>query len=175
MPEAWPGDVVEPMTKMRQLISDHMVVSRRTSAHVTSVFEVDLTRVARIRSKKQAEFSATSGQRLSYLPFIIRAVVDGLLSDDFTFTSAAPDDHISKTAFKKNCWDTQIEHIKNFDLELVMAKGDFVTVRWLCHTTNGKAFRDVEVHRLRSHKIEALECYFGGPAGFPTAVESQKS
>ncbi len=78
MPEAWPGDVVEPMTKMRQLISDHMVVSRRTSAHVTSVFEVDLTRVARIRSKKQAEFSASSGQRLSYLPFIIRAAVDGL-------------------------------------------------------------------------------------------------
>jgi pyruvate dehydrogenase E2 component (dihydrolipoamide acetyltransferase) len=78
LPEAWPGDVVEPMTKMRQLISDHMVVSRRTSAHVTSVFEVDLTRVARIRSKKQAEFLATSGQRLSYLPFIIRAVVDGL-------------------------------------------------------------------------------------------------
>jgi pyruvate dehydrogenase E2 component (dihydrolipoamide acetyltransferase) len=78
LPEAWPGDVVEPMTKMRQLISDHMVVSRRTSAHVTSVFEVDLTRVARIRSKKQAEFLASSGQRLSYLPFIIRAVVDGL-------------------------------------------------------------------------------------------------
>jgi 2-oxoglutarate dehydrogenase E2 component (dihydrolipoamide succinyltransferase) len=78
VPEAWPGDVVEPMTKMRQLISDHMVVSRRTSAHVTSVFEVDLTRVARIRSRKQAEFSASSGQRLSYLPFIIRAVVDGL-------------------------------------------------------------------------------------------------
>ncbi len=78
LPEVWPGDVVEPMSKMRQLISDHMVVSRRTSAHVTSVFEVDLTRVARIRSKKQAEFSASSGQRLSYLPFIIRAVVDGL-------------------------------------------------------------------------------------------------
>src|SRR5579863_8956446 len=78
LPEAWPGDVVEPMSKMRQLISDHMVVSRRTSAHVTSVFEVDLTRVARIRAKKQAEFSASSGQRLSYLPFIIRAVVDGL-------------------------------------------------------------------------------------------------
>ncbi|HLZ74411.1 nuclear transport factor 2 family protein [Phenylobacterium sp.] len=98
-----------------------------------------------------------------------------LLADDFTFTSAAPDDHISKTAFKKNCWDTQIAHIKSFDLELVMAKGDFVTVKWLCHTADGKAFRDVEVHRLRGLKIEALECYFGGPAGFPTAVESQKS
>jgi pyruvate dehydrogenase E2 component (dihydrolipoamide acetyltransferase) len=78
LPEAWEGDVVEPMTKMRALISDHMVLSRRTSAHVTSVFEVDLTRIARIRAKKRAEFEATSGQRLSYLPFIIKATVDGL-------------------------------------------------------------------------------------------------
>jgi hypothetical protein len=100
---------------------------------------------------------------------------DALLADDFTFTSAAPDDHISKTAFKKTCWDTQIAHIKSFDLELVMAKDNFVAVRWLCHTADGKAFRDVEVHRLRNLKIEALECYFGGPAGFPTAVESQKN
>ena len=58
MPEAWPGDVVEPMSKMRQLISDHMVMSRRTSAHVTSFFEIDLTRVARIRATKRAEFEA---------------------------------------------------------------------------------------------------------------------
>lgn len=78
LPEAWEGDVVEPMTKMRALISDHMVLSRRTSAHVTSVFEVDLTRVARIRAKKRAEFEAASGQRLSYMPFIIKATVDGL-------------------------------------------------------------------------------------------------
>lgn len=78
LPEAWEGDVVEPMTKMRALISDHMVLSRRTSAHVTSVFEVDLTRIARIRAKKRAEFEAQSGQRLSYLPFIIKATVDGL-------------------------------------------------------------------------------------------------
>ena len=77
-----------------------------------------------------------------------------------------------KADFKKTCRDTQIEHIKGFDLELVLAKGDFVTVRWLCHTTNGKAFRDVEIHRLRDLKIAALECYSAGPAGFPTAVES---
>jgi 2-oxoglutarate dehydrogenase E2 component (dihydrolipoamide succinyltransferase) len=76
--EPWPGDVVEPMSKMRALISDHMVLSRRTSAHVTSVFEVDLTRVARIRAKKRAEFEAASGQRLSYMPFIIKATVDAL-------------------------------------------------------------------------------------------------
>jgi pyruvate dehydrogenase E2 component (dihydrolipoamide acetyltransferase) len=77
VPEAWEGDVVEPMSKMRALISDHMVVSRRTSAHVTSVFETDLTRIARIRSKRRAEFEA-AGARLSYLPFVIKSVVDGL-------------------------------------------------------------------------------------------------
>ena len=77
VPEPWDGDVVEPMTKMRALISDHMVVSRRTSAHVTSVFETDLTRITRIRSKKRAEFEA-AGARLSYLPFVIKSVVDGL-------------------------------------------------------------------------------------------------
>jgi pyruvate dehydrogenase E2 component (dihydrolipoamide acetyltransferase) len=78
LPEAWPGDVVEPMSKMRSLISDHMVLSRHTSAHVTSFFEVDLTRVARIRAAKRAEFEAANGQKLTFLPFIIRAVIDGL-------------------------------------------------------------------------------------------------
>jgi 2-oxoglutarate dehydrogenase E2 component (dihydrolipoamide succinyltransferase) len=78
VPEPWAGDVVEPMSKMRALISDHMVMSRRTSAHVTSFFEVDFTRVAKIRQKKRAEFEASYGQKLTYMPFIIKAVVDGL-------------------------------------------------------------------------------------------------
>jgi 2-oxoglutarate dehydrogenase E2 component (dihydrolipoamide succinyltransferase) len=78
MPEPWPGDRVEAMSKMRALISDHMVQSRRTSAHVTSFMEVDLTRVARIRAKKRAEFEQATGQKLTYLPFIIASVVKGI-------------------------------------------------------------------------------------------------
>ena len=78
LPQAWPGDVVEPMSKMRALISDHMVASRRTSAHVTSFIEIDFTRVARIRAKKRAEFEAATGQKLTYMPFIIKAVTQGL-------------------------------------------------------------------------------------------------
>ena len=77
-PEPWPGDVVEPMTKMRQLISEHMVASRHTSAHVSSFFEVDFTRVARLRAKYRAEFERATGEKLTYLPFIIKAAVDGL-------------------------------------------------------------------------------------------------
>jgi 2-oxoglutarate dehydrogenase E2 component (dihydrolipoamide succinyltransferase) len=77
-PEAWPGDVVEPMSVMRQRIAERMVVSRRTSAHVTSFMEIDFTRIARIRSKHRARFEAETGQKLTYMPFIIRSVVDGL-------------------------------------------------------------------------------------------------
>jgi len=78
LPEPWPGDRVEPMSKMRALISEHMVMSRHTSAHVSSFFEVDFTRIARIRAKNRAEFEKATGEKLTYLPFIIKAVSDGL-------------------------------------------------------------------------------------------------
>jgi 2-oxoglutarate dehydrogenase E2 component (dihydrolipoamide succinyltransferase) len=89
LPEPWQGDTVEPMSKMRALISDHMSVSRRTSAHVTSFFEVDFTRVARIRSKKRAEFEAATGQKLTYMPFIIKTVAQALKAFPIVNSSVA--------------------------------------------------------------------------------------
>jgi 2-oxoglutarate dehydrogenase E2 component (dihydrolipoamide succinyltransferase) len=71
----WPGDVVEPMSKIRRLTSDHMALAIRVATHVTTVHEVDLTRLARVRAKMRGEFEATTGQKLSFLPFIIHAVV----------------------------------------------------------------------------------------------------
>ena len=76
--QPWSGDVVEPMSKIRQLTSDHMVMARRHAAHVTSFFEIDLTRVARLRQKLRASFEQQTGQKLTYLPFIIKVVVDSL-------------------------------------------------------------------------------------------------
>ncbi len=73
----WPGDVVEPMTKIRRLTAGHMAYSKQTSAHVTTVFEVDLTRVTRVRDRLRPEFDQR-GDKLTYLPFIIQAVVEGL-------------------------------------------------------------------------------------------------
>jgi 2-oxoglutarate dehydrogenase E2 component (dihydrolipoamide succinyltransferase) len=78
VPEPWPGDAVEPMSVMRQRISEHMVASRRTSAHVTSFMEIDFTRVARLRATHRARFEAETGQKLTYTPFIIKAVIEGL-------------------------------------------------------------------------------------------------
>ena len=78
MVEPWPGDVVEPMSKIRRLTAGHMVYSKHTSAHVTSYFEVDLTKVARVRARLRADFEAQYGEKLTYLPFITQATVQGL-------------------------------------------------------------------------------------------------
>jgi 2-oxoglutarate dehydrogenase E2 component (dihydrolipoamide succinyltransferase) len=74
MPTPWPGDAVEPMSKIRRLTSDHMALAIKVATHVTSFFEIDLTRVARIRAAMRKDFEAQSGQKLTYLPFILQAV-----------------------------------------------------------------------------------------------------
>ena len=83
------------------------------------------------------------------------------MAENFTFSSAAGDDHISKSTFKTQCWDTQAKLIERSDLERVITSGDEAFVKYLCHTTNGKSFRNVEYLRVRDGKVEALECYFG--------------
>jgi ketosteroid isomerase-like protein len=101
--------------------------------------------------------------------------VDVLLADDFTFSSAAGDDHISKSAFKKQCWETQIDFIERFDLQRVFGSGNEALVLYVCRTKNGKAFRNVEYLRLRDDKVAAIECYFGAQSSFPSAVSAKKS
>ena len=96
--------------------------------------------------------------------------VDILLSDDFTFTSAAGDDHISKSAFKAQCWESQIDFIERFDLQRVFGSGNEAFVMYVCHTKNGKTFRNVEYFRLKDDKVQAIECYFGAQSSFPSAV-----
>jgi 2-oxoglutarate dehydrogenase E2 component (dihydrolipoamide succinyltransferase) len=70
------GNVV-PMSPMRKKIAEHMVLSRRTSAHVHSVFEVDFSRVARIRDAKKEEYER-AGAKLTYLSFIVKASASAL-------------------------------------------------------------------------------------------------
>jgi 2-oxoglutarate dehydrogenase E2 component (dihydrolipoamide succinyltransferase) len=70
-------DRVEKMSVMRKKIAEHMVLSRRTSAHVHSVFEVDFSRVSEIRASRKASYEA-QGTKLTYLSFIVRAVADAL-------------------------------------------------------------------------------------------------
>ena len=99
--------------------------------------------------------------------------VDVQLADDFTFSSPL-DDHISKSAFKKGCWDTQIAFIDRFDLKQVIGTDHEAFVMYVCHTTNGKTFQNVEYFQFRDGKVKAVECYFGGQSSFPSAVSTGK-
>ncbi|HSD49206.1 MAG TPA: dihydrolipoamide acetyltransferase family protein, partial [Actinomycetota bacterium] len=69
---------LQPMSIMRQRIAEHMIASRRTSAHVTSFFEIDLTRVDELRRRNKESFLADSGVKLTFMPFIIKALVAGV-------------------------------------------------------------------------------------------------
>ncbi len=69
-----PGGLV-PMSKMRSIIAKRMVESKHTSAHVHSVFKVDMTRIARIREKEKSKYEQRNGVKLTYMPFITRAAI----------------------------------------------------------------------------------------------------
>jgi 2-oxoglutarate dehydrogenase E2 component (dihydrolipoamide succinyltransferase) len=73
-PKPTAGDRVEQMSVMRKKIAEHMVMSRRTSAHVTTVYEIDMTRIAKLRDAHRDEFYQRTGTKLTFMPFIFEAV-----------------------------------------------------------------------------------------------------
>jgi 2-oxoglutarate dehydrogenase E2 component (dihydrolipoamide succinyltransferase) len=73
-PVAVPGDLV-PMSTMRKKIAEHMVASKRTSAHVHSIFEIDMTRIVKLRERERAEWEKRNGTKLTFMPFFARAVL----------------------------------------------------------------------------------------------------
>jgi len=72
-----PGELV-PMSKMRAIIAKRMVESKQTSAHVHTVFKVDMTRIVRLREKEKNKYEQRNGVKLTYMPFITRAAVAAL-------------------------------------------------------------------------------------------------
>ncbi|MGO9210852.1 MAG: dihydrolipoamide acetyltransferase family protein, partial [Terriglobales bacterium] len=72
-----PGDLV-PMSTMRKKIAEHMVASKRTSAHVHSIFEIDMTRVVKLRERERADWEKRNGVKLTFMPFFARAVLAGI-------------------------------------------------------------------------------------------------
>ncbi|MBB5327297.1 2-oxo acid dehydrogenase subunit E2 [Tunturiibacter gelidoferens] len=76
-PQPQPGELV-PMTKMRSIIAQRMVESKRTSPHVHTVFKVDMTRIVRLREKEKSKYEQRNGVKLTYMPFITRAAIVAL-------------------------------------------------------------------------------------------------
>jgi pyruvate dehydrogenase E2 component (dihydrolipoamide acetyltransferase) len=76
-PAAYPGDLV-PLTNMRKIIAQRMIESRRTSAHVHCMYEVDFTRIVTLRAKHKSAFEQRHGVRLTFMPFFVRAAIIAL-------------------------------------------------------------------------------------------------
>jgi 2-oxoglutarate dehydrogenase E2 component (dihydrolipoamide succinyltransferase) len=80
---------VEPMSTMRKKIAEHMVFSKHTSAHVTTVHRVDMTKIAKLRERAKGEFQARNGFSLTFLPFVTAAAAQALR--DFPLVNASID------------------------------------------------------------------------------------
>src|SRR5207237_2510905 len=76
-PATIPGEFV-PLTQMRKIIAQRMIESRRTSAHVHCMFEVDLSRIVNLRNKMKSSFEQRHGARLTFMPFFVRAAIIAL-------------------------------------------------------------------------------------------------
>ena len=95
-------------------------------------------------------------------------LVKGQLAEGFTFTSAAPDDHISVEKFKEKCWE-QATHIQRFEFMKII--GDNNEAFAIIHvvTNDNRIIRNVEYFKFSNGKIKSIEVFFGGSGqGFPT-------
>src|SRR5206468_8054257 len=81
VPDAAPSPLrgkTEPMSRLRKVIAKRMVESLQTSAQLTTVVEVDVTSISRLRDSVKADFAAREGVKLSFLPFFAKAAIDAL-------------------------------------------------------------------------------------------------
>ena len=97
-PQAEPmaGDRVEKMSVMRKKIAEHMTFSKQTSAHVTSVYEIDMTNVARFREQHKEAFHQRHGTKLTYMPFIFQAVTQAIRQHRIVNAQVSGDEIIYK-------------------------------------------------------------------------------
>ncbi len=112
---------VEPMSRMRKIIADNMVNSKlRTSPHVYTIFEIDMSNVARLRAKHRKAFEEMYGTKLSFMPFIMKAVIKGLQAFPIVNSSIDGDNIIYKQDINLGIavsldWGLIVPVIKNAD------------------------------------------------------------
>jgi 2-oxoglutarate dehydrogenase E2 component (dihydrolipoamide succinyltransferase) len=112
---------VEPMSRMRKIIADNMVASRRTSAHVYTVFEIDMTHVAKLRNKHKQAFEAQFGTKLSFMPFIMMAACKALRAYPVANASVDGDNVVYKQDINLGVavsldWGLIVPVVKNADM-----------------------------------------------------------
>ena len=112
---------VEPMSRMRKIIADGMLASRRTSAHVYTVFEIDMTRVAQLRNKHKQAFESQFGTKLSFMPFVMMAACKALRAYPVANASVDGDNIVYKQDINLGIavsldWGLIVPVVKNADM-----------------------------------------------------------
>jgi len=96
------------------------------------------------------------------------SITSSQLAEGFTFTSPAPDDHISLDLYKQRCWP-QSKFIKKIDFISIVEEGDHAFALYSGTTTDNKVVRNAEYYTFSNGKIKSIECFFGGSgAGYPS-------
>ena len=139
---------VEPMTRMRKLISDNMVASKHTSAHVYTVFELDMNHVSRLRARHRAAFEQAYGTKLTFMPFALMAVAKALRAFPMVNASIDGDNVIYKLDINIGVavaldWGLIVPVIRNAD-QLNLA-GLALAVNDLAARARGKQLKPEEI------------------------------
>ncbi len=115
------GDRVEKMSVMRKKIADHMTFSKQTSAHVTSVYEIDMTNIARFRERHKDAFNQQFGTKLTFMPFIFQAVTNAIKRHRIVNSQVSGDNIVYRSEINLGMavaldWGLIVPVIKNADL-----------------------------------------------------------
>jgi ketosteroid isomerase-like protein len=113
-----------------------------------------------LENKQKISFYTIIHQYFSAYENKDRNVIEGLLSDDFTFTSPY-DDHINTFIYFQRCWPSSEQQPEFFRIEKLFEKGDEVFVQYVCKPKSGIEFRNVELFRISENKIKEVTVYFG--------------
>ena len=173
-PQAMLEDRVEKMSVMRKKIAEHMVFSKQTSAHVTSVYEIDMTNVARFREQHKEDFQARFGTKLTFMPFIFQGVTNAINRFRIVNSQVAGDQIIYKADVNLGMavaleWGLIVPVIKN---------ADTLTLAELAQTANDLADR-ARAKRLNPDEVQGGTFtitnpgVFGGLFGTPIINQPQ--
>jgi 2-oxoglutarate dehydrogenase E2 component (dihydrolipoamide succinyltransferase) len=157
------GENVEvvPMSRIRQITADHMAYSKATSAHVTTVFHIDMSRIARLRQRIKGRFAEANGTKLTYMPFIFSAVTAGLKA--FPQLNAAIDG--TNIVYKKDINLGMAVALDHGLIVPVLKNADQLSLVGLAKTANDLADR-ARTKRLSPDAIKGGTFTVTNPGGF---------
>lgn len=162
--EPWEGDRVEPWSRIRKLTADHMIMSRRVSAHVQSLIEVDYTHVAQVRARRKAEY-AERGVNLTFLAFVAKAVAENLRKHPLLNSAVAGE----ATVFRR---DVNLGIAVALDWGLivpVIKRADELSLLGLARAIHDLAER-ARTKRLAPDEVQKGTFSITNPGGFGTWV-----